>query len=141
ERLILLAESSGFVARDDGDSCRWQEDVAGGAERGAANKAMLPEMRKALGVAYDRFLYLNVKCKNLISTVQLRMQSGGVVRWKDLVELRRISGEICAALGDLTQWGTRFGAYASRLRRAEERVERGEIKYLWDVFVDSFHTV
>ncbi|MFN8217106.1 MAG: hypothetical protein U0R71_10985 [Solirubrobacterales bacterium] len=90
-----------------------------------------------VAAAYDSFLELNEPAKRLVS----RSQQGALEEAELLIELEEIAERVNEALGHAARHERRFAVYGERFDAALERIGAGELRYVDDPEIDSFHTV
>lgn len=140
----------GFVAPVG--SLRLSLTDAGRAIHGEALQRDLEERgsRPAVTAAYERFLDLNGPVLEVCTAWQVR-HSGGIPMVNDhrdpdydrqvLDRLGRLVDQVIGVLDDLAAAHPRFDAYRHDLHAAVDRIGVGDVSYLTDPRVRSFHNV
>jgi hypothetical protein len=137
--LPALAER-GFIAPTEGSS-KWILTPEGLAEQGRlATELSADGPAEDLRLAYEVFLDLNAPVKELVSDWQAGDQSEAQAG-----EILEELAEIHQHLGEGMEIGSRsvprLNVYTGRLGAALDKVRAGDLRFLADPTIPSFHTV
>lgn len=113
--------------------------AAGKAEHLAALAAELDDagVRDEVAPLYERFLARNGDVVQVCTDVQLDPAGAGAAVER-LAAIHADAVPVCEGLTDLLP---RFGRYAARLSSALDRARAGDLSFVADPFVPSYHTV
>lgn len=152
-------ETAGYLATlvEEGLILRREGRMAGSMLTPAGKAAHPPlleadvagaDRQAALAAAYDAFLPINGDFKRVCTDWQLRADSGEPNDHTDrgydegvVAKLGEVHAHVAVVLKELSAAVDRFGAYATRLDAALERVKGGDVSAFARPMADSYHDI
>ena len=152
EKILDELKADGLVIHREGRLSGWALTPAGRSEHGhlIAEETTQDGVRAGVEQAYRRFLEVNADLLAVCTDWQIRTDKGDQVvndhtdaaYDRDVIaRLRKVNDGVQPICAELTQLGTRFGAYGPRLDAALTKVEAGETEWFTKPLIDSYHTV
>jgi len=149
ETELSVAEGDGLVVHRGGRLTGWMLTPAGRAEVAKLLAAELDasDARAAIEREYGRFLGVNGAFLALCTDWQMRDEltlNDHADSTYDAAVIARLGvlddqvQPVCADLGAALR---RFGGYSSRLTRARDKIEQGDMDWFTKPMIDSYHTV
>jgi hypothetical protein len=140
---LAALEEAGLVRHRTGGRREGWVITSEGLERHEAELAALrkAELVGAVAPAYEAFLRVNQRFKDLCTDWQTLGASGAEARSACAEELAEIRSVAAAALTDASRAAPWLASYADRLDAAARRFEDGDDRYLTSPLVESVHTI
>jgi hypothetical protein len=109
-------------------------------------RTIVPHYSEAYPIArrqalYQRFTEVNLRFKEVVTSIQLESVGQGALSWKSIMALARINSEARDILDTMSNLGHRYIGYMRRLGRAHAKIEQGNLSYLAASEVDSYHSI